>query len=152
MKEELLGGYIKEFITSFRASLDPRMYLDLIKEENKELQIALKQKDRTKVLKEMTDLLYVQISFNHVVTGAHTLGLIHDDEVAEMTKVIEESDATYTEALAFMGAETNLFEAFRRIHFSNMSKLMPDGTAQKNKKGKVQKGPNYKEPNLSDLI
>lgn len=43
-------------------------------------------------------------------------------------------------------------EAFRRVHESNMSKLGPDGKPVYREDGKVMKGPNYKEPNLTDLV
>jgi predicted HAD superfamily Cof-like phosphohydrolase len=42
-------------------------------------------------------------------------------------------------------------EAFARVHESNMSKLV-DGEPLKDENGKVQKGPNYKAPDLSDLV
>ena len=42
--------------------------------------------------------------------------------------------------------------AFNRVHQSNMSKLGDDGKPIKRDDGKVLKGPNYKEPNLKDLI
>lgn len=43
-------------------------------------------------------------------------------------------------------------EAFRRVHLSNMSKLDENGDPIFRADGKVLKGPNYKEPNLGDLI
>ena len=43
-------------------------------------------------------------------------------------------------------------EAFRRVHESNMSKLGPDGKPIYREDGKVLKGPNYKKPDLSDLV
>ena len=46
----------------------------------------------------------------------------------------------------------NLDEAVRRVHVSNMSKLGPDNTPLKRPDGKVLKGPNYKKPDLSDLV
>ena len=45
-----------------------------------------------------------------------------------------------------------LDEALNRIHESNMSKLGEDGKPIYREDGKVLKGPNYKPPNLSDLI
>lgn len=42
-------------------------------------------------------------------------------------------------------------EAFARVHESNMSKL-EDGEPAKDENGKVMKGPNYKAPDLSDLV
>ena len=46
----------------------------------------------------------------------------------------------------------NLDEAVRRVHKSNMSKLGVDGRPLKRPDGKVLKGPNYKKPDLSDLV
>ena len=45
-----------------------------------------------------------------------------------------------------------LDEALNRIHESNMSKLGEDGKPIYRDDGKVLKGPNYKPPNLSDLV
>jgi predicted HAD superfamily Cof-like phosphohydrolase len=46
----------------------------------------------------------------------------------------------------------NLEEAFIRVHKSNMSKLGEDGKPIYRDDGKIIKGPNYKEPDLNDLI
>lgn len=46
----------------------------------------------------------------------------------------------------------NVDEAVRRVHASNMSKNGPDGKPIKDENGKVLKGPNYKAPDLSDLV
>jgi predicted HAD superfamily Cof-like phosphohydrolase len=45
----------------------------------------------------------------------------------------------------------NLEEAFRRVHESNMTKLV-NGKPLRNATGKVVKGPNYRKPNLKDLV
>ncbi len=45
-----------------------------------------------------------------------------------------------------------LDEALNRVHESNMSKLDEDGKPIYREDGKVLKGPNYKPPNLDDLI
>ena len=45
-----------------------------------------------------------------------------------------------------------LDEALDRVHISNMSKLGEDGEPIYREDGKVLKGPNYKPPNLEDLI
>ena len=46
----------------------------------------------------------------------------------------------------------NLDEALDRIHNSNMSKLDEYGKPILREDGKVLKGPNYKPPNLEDLV
>ncbi len=45
-----------------------------------------------------------------------------------------------------------LDEALNRVHESNMSKLDEDGKPIYRDDGKVLKGPNYKPPDLSDLV
>ena len=40
----------------------------------------------------------------------------------------------------------------REIHRSNMTKLMPDGTAKLREDGKVLKGPNFELPNLRRVL
>ena len=45
-----------------------------------------------------------------------------------------------------------LDEALNRVHESNMSKLGADGKPIYREDGKVLKGPNYKPPELSDLV
>ena len=46
----------------------------------------------------------------------------------------------------------DLDEAMFRVHQSNMSKLDDEGKPIYRKDGKVLKGPNYKPPNLEDLV
>ena len=46
----------------------------------------------------------------------------------------------------------DLDEAMYRVHESNMSKLDEDGKPIYREDGKVLKGPNYKPPNLEDLV
>ena len=46
----------------------------------------------------------------------------------------------------------NLDEAMFRVHQSNMSKLDDEGKPIYREDGKVLKGPNYKPPNLEDLV
>ena len=45
-----------------------------------------------------------------------------------------------------------LDEALNRVHLSNLSKLGEDGKPIYRDDGKVLKGPNYKPPDLSDLV
>ena len=46
----------------------------------------------------------------------------------------------------------DLDEAMFRVHQSNMSKLDEEGKPIYREDGKVLKGPNYKPPNLEDLV
>ena len=51
---------------------------------------------------------------------------------------------------AFLSVD--LDEALNRVHASNMSKVDDNGDVIYNASGKVMKGPNYKEPDLDDLV
>ena len=48
--------------------------------------------------------------------------------------------------------EWDLDEAMRRVHRSNMSKLDENGKPIYREDGKVLKGPNYKPPELDDIV
>jgi len=96
------------------------------------------------------------------------LGLI-EEEFRELKEAIEEWEANPTPENAahvlkelgdvvftgyqFAAAQGwNLDLALTRIFESNMSKLDIDGSPILDERGKVQKGPSYFEPQLSDLI
>ena len=51
-----------------------------------------------------------------------------------------------------LGLGDQLIEAFKRVHESNMSKLDENGKPIYRNDGKVLKGPNYRPPNLTDLV
>ena len=64
----------------------------------------------------------------------------------------ELADLTY---VCYQYAENmgwNLDEALHRVHESNMSKLDKEGNPIYREDGKVLKGPDYKPPNLEDLV
>lgn len=158
MINDLTGKMLVEFISKFGASLDPRVWITFVEEETEETLEALDnlQKEYSKtrkehLLKEATDLMYVQIGFNLVAVGAEQLGLFSDQEHAELMTKITKSSRIYEDAIKALG-DVNLFEAFRRVHLSNMSKLGDDGLPIRREDGKILKGPNYVEPKLGDLI
>ena len=67
----------------------------------------------------------------------------------------ELADVQYIVSGTFISFNTfpSDFDApFNRVHNSNMSKLDNGGNPLYNKDGKVLKGPNYKEPDLTDLV
>ena len=88
---------------------------ELIKEELKELEQAMKTKNLKEVADALTDILYV----------------------------------TYGAGFAY---GINLDKCFKEVQRANMSKLGKDGKPIFNEKGKVMKGPNYREPNLKQFV
>lgn len=74
-------------------------------------------------------------------------------ELLNKEKVLKElADIQYVLSGLAVTFGLDLDEAFKRVHESNMSKLGEDGKPIYREDGKVLKGPNYKEPDLSDLV
>jgi predicted HAD superfamily Cof-like phosphohydrolase len=108
-----------------------RMQLSLIKEEGDEFNEALEEwVDLSARLSTPEDAL--------TFTKKHVL-----KELGDLVYVCYQM-------AAFLGVD--LDAAFDRIHQSNMSKLGEDGKPIYRQDGKVLKGPNYKEPDLSGLV
>ena len=157
MIDDLTGKMLQEFIKTFGASLDPRMWITIVEEETEEVLEALEnfsqdqsKENKAHLLKEASDLMYTQIGFNLVSVGAEQLGLFSDMEHAELMTKVTKAQSVYEKALDALG-DVNLFEAFRRVHLSNMSKLGDDGLPIKREDGKILKSNNYVEPKLGDL-
>ena len=72
-----------------------------------------------------------------------------DDKVEFLDALV---DMTYV----ILGATTefgwDFNEAWRRVHESNLSKLDEDGNPIVRADGKILKGPNFKPPELGDLV
>ena len=142
---------VTEFIRVFKASLDLRLWVKLVKEELQEYQIAFTSGDREEMLKEIADVIYVKAGFVAVLGGGLTDGVLQDYEVEEWTNLMEESSAAFEQVKDIFSEEV-ILEALKRVHASNMSKLGEDGKPILREDGKVLKGPNYKKPYLTDLL
>jgi len=91
--------------------------------------------------KDLLRLVLLKEEYAEVLSAVDAENLLK--ELADLVYV------TYGYAATF---NWNLDEAVRRVHASNMSKLDTDGKPIYREDGKVLKGPNYAEPNLTDLI
>lgn len=143
------GHMVAEFIRTFKASLDLRLWVKLMREELKEFNESVYGSEDA--LKEIADLLYVRTGFIMVLGGGIGEGVISEEEEQEW------KDLLYKVSDAFVSAEeqfstATIWEAFKRVHISNMSKLGDDGKPILREDGKIMKGPNYKEPDLTDLM
>ena len=77
----------------------------------------------------------------------------HYDEETEDAETLKElADLVYVCFQYAENLEWDLLTALKRVHESNMSKLGDDGKPIRRPDGKVLKGPNYKKPNLTDLV
>lgn len=78
----------------------------------------------------------------------------HEELVAscdEDETLKEMADLVYVVYQLAAAMDWDLDEAIRRVHASNMSKLV-DGKPLYREDGKVLKGPNYRVPEMKDLV
>jgi hypothetical protein len=139
---------LKEFISTFKASLDVRLWHKLIEEELKELQEETV--GTAEHLKEFIDVCYVSIGAA-LVTPRSIRELLGKEET-ENLRAFEVKMKFVLYTLNDYYSDEVLDEAFNRVHESNMSKLDNDGKPIIREDGKILKGPNYKAPDLSDLV
>jgi NTP pyrophosphatase (non-canonical NTP hydrolase) len=78
--------------------------------------------------------------------------LDQDNKLTHSDLLKELADLVFVCYQAAENMNWDLDEAMRRVLESNMSKLDENGKPIRNKDGKVLKGPNYKKPDLSDLV
>jgi len=139
---------IEEFILTFKASIDPRLWVKLMEEEYAELSA---EKIGTKEhLKEAADLMYVFEGFNLVAPDYLQL-CVGEDELENISDVLDKVAKALDHAEGYYGHNV-VYDAFLLVHDSNMSKLDEDGKPIFREDGKVLKGPNYRAPDLSFLI
>lgn len=81
-------------------------------------------------------------------TGFRVSGKVLD----KVNLLKELADLDYVTAAAAVKFGWDFNEAGRRVHASNMSKLVENGKPLRRDDGKILKGPNYKPPVLDDLI
>ena len=139
---------VGDFIVAFNGSLDPRLWVKLVDEEMKELKEE--KLGTVEHLKELCDLLYVSTGL--ALTATEHIGMLMQKEEREY--VVEQQGQVsrlLDSGLEHYGEDV-FMEAFSRVHDSNMSKLGSNGKPVIREDGKVMKGPNYKKPELTDLM
>jgi phosphoribosyl-ATP pyrophosphohydrolase len=148
--EELAKGSLKEFIVTFGASVDVRLWFKLVQEEMDELKAELAHGNKEAGLKEMADLMYV---VSGVLLLSDNVEFLPDEEAQEDLDLLNEAHKTIGDAVQRFGFTREIVEeAFARVHLSNMSKLDDAGKPVKREDGKILKGPNYKAPDMKDLV
>lgn len=144
---------VAQFIKAFGASMDPRFWIGMVREEVKELEEALANEPAANILKEACDVLYV--GFGLILTGNEDYfdDIMPDREMREVEALGDKCVSLLSEVKARLDiTDATLMDAFNRVHESNMSKLDDNGRPIRREDGKILKGPNYKAPDLSDLV
>ena len=116
---------------------------DLFEEEHQEYRFA---KDKVERLDAVCDMLYIQF-------GTLLESMISKKDVCNLIELHLDKKVN----MIFDYAKKNnfgeiLFEAFKEVHRSNLSKLGRDGKPIYREDGKIIKGPNYFPPNLKQFI
>lgn len=101
---------------------------------------------RQKLLNE--EMAELNVEIDSLISELQTSGSTRQATRARMFK--ELADLQYVLSGMVVALGIPMQETFRRVHQSNMSKLV-DGHALKREDGKILKGPNYKPPFLDDL-
>ena len=149
-KLNLVNGCIEEMFAAFNPSWDPALWLKLVNEETQECLDAIRNNDRENALKEAADLVYVTAGFQKVFGDGDNYSHEFATEVKYVLNDAFLSGDALMKHFGFTGEQTT--EAFIRVHASNMTKLDMNGIPIRREDGKILKGPNYIEPDLSDLI
>lgn len=140
MMEPLYPKLVAEFQEKMGTSKDPKVLFSFVEEELKEFKEAAEH-----LLKEYVDIIYTCAGYINVVgeeKGANDLEALLSEAGPALSSIAE----------ALSEDPKVIEEAFKRVHASNMSKLGDDGKPVYREDGKVTKGPNYKAPDLSDLL
>ena len=138
-------GY--EYFDEGNASLrDPDTYigktpLDMVQHFARTYQQSLGHQWTKGTLKDLLRTVLIKEEYAEVLAATEAPEMLK--ELADLVYV------TYGFAATF---GWDLDEAVRRVHASNMSKLGVNGDVIYREDGKVLKGPNYEEPNLTDLV
>ena len=148
MRQQEPPEMLCQFIKAFNGSLDPRLWIGLVKEEIAELRVE--DPGTAAHLKELCDVLYV-ITGLTLTLPVNVAIMMSQEELNEVDEIQTSLDKIISGFIKFYSPLV-VTEAFARVHESNMSKLGVDGKPILREDGKVLKGPNYKKPDLTDLI
>jgi len=129
--------YIEEFHRAFGVSVNAKPNVQLLK-----LRKTLIDEEVKEFFGEL-DLIIKKLEKGEKVSKKNYLNMFK--EMADVQVVLSGTAVSIKQL-------RNFRDAFVRVHKSNMSKLGEDGKPIYREDGKVLKGPNYKEPNLNDLI
>ena len=77
---------------------------------------------------------------------------IYNSDIDKRAKELADILYTVFGTIITEGLQDKIEQVFDAVHQSNMSKLGEDGKPVMRADGKVMKGPNYKEPDLSFLL
>lgn len=129
-------------------------YEELVKECHQAMALSIDDTYSAVLLKLRQRLINEEVSelnseIDTLIAELENTGCVNKETVLKMYK--ELADVQYVVSGMVVSLGIPMEEVFRRVHESNMSKLV-DGKPLKRADGKFLKGPNYKKPVLDDLV
>lgn len=103
---------------------------------------------RRRLIGEEVEELYQEI--DRAIAEINETGSVSRKTLADMMKEMADVQYILSGMVATFGIPAQA--GFDRVHDSNMSKLGDDGKPVRRADGKVMKGPNYRPPDLDDLV
>ena len=143
---------VERWLDAFEVEVNTDLQLKLIEEETNEFFEVFEKYPVASVegcrefLKEASDVYFTTIGLALMVLRG---GQVNTEEGLRVTSPFTQAINLFTTTTP--GLDGLLQQAFFRVVESNMSKLGEDGKPIRREDGKVLKGPNYKEPDLTDL-
>jgi predicted HAD superfamily Cof-like phosphohydrolase len=129
--------YIEEFHKAFNVAV------------NEEPTVELLRLRKTLILEEVKELVE---EFDKAIGYLEVGDAVPEGLYADILKELSDLQVVLSGTSVSVKPLRRLEKAFIRVHESNMSKLGEGGKPVMREDGKILKGPNYAEPNLSDLI
>ena len=130
---------------------------DYIKEFHEAFGVSINKKPTVKVLKLRRWLIDEEVKelfadIDKAISYLESNKKVPKALYANMLKEMADIQVVLSGTSVSLKPLQKLEEAFKLVHDSNMSKLDENGKPIIRKDGKILKGPNYFEPDLSDLI
>jgi predicted HAD superfamily Cof-like phosphohydrolase len=130
---------------------------DYIEEFHKAFGVAIREKPTIPLLKLRRDLIAEEVKefFDELDLIADKLKVgkrVSKKNYTDLLKEMCDIQIVISGTAVSIKQLRNFHKAFIRVNESNMSKLGKDGKPIYREDGKILKGPNYKKPNLKDLI
>ena len=110
------------------------------------MRMALIQEEVT----ELIEAVYGPLAATRV---EEVFGDLPDEGVRDVVGAADAlADLTYVVYGMALEAGIDLDKVLAEVHSSNLSKLMPDGSVKRRDDGKILKGPNFREPQIAQIL
>ena len=105
------------------------------------------------IQEEVTELIEAVYGPRAASRVEEVFGDLPDEGVRDVVGAADAlADLTYVVYGMALEAGIDLDKVLAEVHSSNLSKLMPDGSVKRRDDGKILKGPNFREPQIAQIL